>query len=224
VNFTETLINGAWFNVTVWIIDQDVPNAAFKHGDVKWNYYISHWPFQAGSTCTGEGGAFCRGKLILNAGLVGFAGVVKQEDRLFGVTNVTISSTTYGNGLLSSPDQGWYDDAFFGPVLVTHSLQGKPEVNWTFAPFTNSVAYDPTAVERATTGKQDVLSPTGPVMITIYTILGLLVIVILIVAIRYSLKPKRRESVTDVDLNSGAAAKSSSRQASHEELPTSETM
>jgi hypothetical protein len=188
VNFTEQLENGAWFNVTAWILDRDANNSAAKHGSVKWSIYISDWPWSPAQTET-------PGNLVLTAGLVGFGGIVRSTDNQVANNNYTTQQATYGTGFLSSPSQAVYD-GWYGPVGVTHTLSGKPVVSWTFGHFSQYMSYDPDMNNQANLASENVWRPDGPAMISIYTILGILLIVALIGGIYFTSRVKTRRDST----------------------------
>jgi hypothetical protein len=189
VNFSEQLINGAWFNVTAWILPNNATSAKQKHGLVKWSVYISGWPWL--SSVGGEG---IRGNLVLTAGMVGFGGIVRSTDnQAYKGSNATVTTQEYGSGFLSSPTQATYD-GYLGPVAVAHTLSGKPVVSWTFDRFTNYVSFDPEFFPGdSNNGRsaENVWRADGPAMISIYTILGVLLVVGLIIGIYFVTRVKR---------------------------------
>jgi hypothetical protein len=187
VNFSEQLENGAWFNVSAWILPNDATNAKQKHGLVKWSVYISGWPWLASS------GGENRGTLVLTAGMVGFGGIVRSTDnQAYKGSNATVTTAEFGSGFLSSPSQASYD-GYLGPVAVQHTLSGKPVVSWTFDRFTNFVSFDPEVWPSVTTGRgaENVWRADGPAMISIYTILGLLLVIGLVIGIYFITRVKR---------------------------------
>jgi len=134
VSFTERLENGAWFNVSAWIIDLDANHSSAKHNTLKFSIYISNWTFAAASD-----------SLVLTAGLVGFGGFVRRDEvRDQKSQNVTSSTGVYGSGFLSAPAQALYDGVTNGSVTVQHTQgEGKPVVIFTFGSFSANVSYDP---------------------------------------------------------------------------------
>jgi len=165
VNFSESLNNGAWFNISAWVITTDVTvgNVTAKRNSVKFNIYISNWTF-ANSSDT----------LVLSAGIDGVGGDESGQDLEGdghkndghvndGPVNETYHNETghnetdyhdyhgdfqehhlrFGIGFLSSPNQAIYDGSFLGPVNVTTTFTGKPVVSWSFVAFANNVSYDP---------------------------------------------------------------------------------
>lgn len=134
VNFTEQLENGAWFNVSAWIIDSNATNASLKRNSVKFSIYISNWTF------IGAGGENPATSLAVTAGLVGFGGLVRRESNKENHS----STAVYGSGFLDAPTEALYDGETYGEVKVEHTLKGKPIVIFTFEQFYDNVSYDPT--------------------------------------------------------------------------------
>jgi len=133
VNFTEQLDNGAWFNVSVWIIDSNAVHSSAKRGSIKFSIYISNWTFASSND-----------SLVLTAGLVGFGGFVRKDDDHDDKT-VTSSKGVYASGFLSAPAQALYDGVTTSSVTVEHTQkgEGKPVVIFTFGSFSTNVSYDP---------------------------------------------------------------------------------
>jgi len=146
VNFSEPLPNGAWFNVSAWIVQSTVTigNATVPRNSVKFNIYIGNWSFASSSN-----------SLQLKASLDGEGGDLRGEVRQEvedgkPATPSSFNETghwrntyvTYGIGFFSSPNMAVYDGVS-GSVNVTVDLYGAPVVTWTFQSFTNNVSYDP---------------------------------------------------------------------------------
>jgi len=129
VNSSQQLDNGAWFNVTAWIIDSDSNVTDNKRNSVKFTVYISGWNF-----------ASTANSLVLTAGLGGFGGLERREIR--HVVRGDLDAANFSAGFLNSPTQASYDGVL-GNVTVTHSDKGEPTISWTFHSFTTNLVYDP---------------------------------------------------------------------------------
>jgi len=162
VNFSTQLTNGAWFNVSAWVVTVDVTirNTTVKRNSVKFNLYISNWTFHNSSDV-----------LQLTADVNGHGGddgeahedgdVHNSNDKNETGKNETGKNETayhqqwqekrllFAIGYITSPNQGTYDGSTSGPVTVTHTLSGKPTITWTFGSFHSSVSYDPVVAPNA---------------------------------------------------------------------------
>jgi len=140
-NFSLLLPNGAWFNVSAWVITSDVTvgNVTAPRNSVKFNVYISKWTFANSSNTL---------RLIAEIDGENDGGDDQghQVDELSDDKDSNKTKEhrmTYGIGFLNSPTQATYDGNSTGTVNVTYSLTGKPIVTWTFVSFTYNVSYDP---------------------------------------------------------------------------------
>jgi hypothetical protein len=142
VSYNHSLNNGAWFNISAWIVDNDSQTGKRKRDWVKFSFNISDWPWKSipGGNAETENP---EGLLVLTAGLVGFGGIVRSTDNKAANGPGAVAAVDLGSGFLASPLEAWYDDLEIRPVVVEHSLKGKPIATWTFSRFSRSVYYDP---------------------------------------------------------------------------------
>jgi hypothetical protein len=138
VNVSVQLENGALFNVTAWILNDNVNNSRGKRGDVKFSIFIGNWTFVGPQNGGGEGQGT---HLVLTAGLAGFGGMVRSTQNKAKNGNTT-TDLEFGAGYLNSPTDALYDGVS-DSVSVTNSEHGKPVVTWTFRRFDHNVSYDP---------------------------------------------------------------------------------
>jgi hypothetical protein len=139
VNVSVQLENGALFNVTAWILDDNANSSSGKRGDVKFSIFISNWTFVGPRNGAGEGQGT---HLVLTAGLAGFGGMVRSSQNKAKNGNGTTTDLVFGAGYLNSPTDGLYDGVS-DTVSVSNSEHGKPVVMWTFRRFDQNVSYDP---------------------------------------------------------------------------------
>jgi len=143
VNFSEPLSNGAWFNVSVWMVNTTVTigNVTAPSHSVKFNVYIGNWTFQDAAntlqlTAHLDGSGTYRGE-VRETLKDGQAAVNGTDDNDFKTKSVA-----YGPGFLSSPNMAACDGVTC-TVNVSIGLYGAPVVTWSFPSFTNNVTYDP---------------------------------------------------------------------------------
>jgi len=144
-NFSIQLSNGAWFNVSAWVVTTDFTfgNITGQKNAVKFNIYISNWTFANSSDTleviadvNGHGGDD-HGSADTNdddknqTGYDGYHAAWKQYQLKYAI------------GYVTSPNQATYDGGNTGPVNVTYTTNGKPTVTWSFLSFQSNVSYDP---------------------------------------------------------------------------------
>jgi len=201
-NFTSSLVNGAIFTVDVYYYNVDSVVSSNKRNDIKFTITISNWPWcnQAPGVCVagnyGEGEGFYSGNtLVLTAGLVGYGGIVRHFVHSGGSTYGNLVEADFTYATLISPDTGLYDNSFTRNVPISYSTSGKPIVTWTFSYFANEVVYDPSQLLVPPTAAES-FNYTSPGMITLWAILGLLLVGGLMIAIGYTLTAKKRRPST----------------------------
>jgi len=208
VNFSSTLVNNAIFTVDAYFYNVDSVVSSNKRNDVKFTVTIQNWPWAGVGSYVGEQQNFYVGNvLVLTAGLAGYGGIERHYIHSGGATIGDLVQADFTFATLVSPDMGSYDpntpSATIRPVAISYTTSGKPTVSWTFTYFQTEVIYDPWTTPQA--GAAASFNYTSPGMITLWAILGLILIGGLIGGIAYITMGKKSRRLSKIPDQSTAS-------------------